>query len=205
MRILSAADLDNLAFSRETRILPVVVQHHATGEVLMLGYADREALRRCLETGELWLYSRSRRAYWRKGESSGNTHRVLEIHDDCDRDAVLILASPSGPTCHTGARSCFGALPTLPALRETIASRALAPIADSYTARLLGDANLRLKKLGEEAVELALACAAGDRERVADEAADLLYHALVACSASGVGLDEVLDRLGRRLPAAPSS
>lgn len=199
MRIDSPDDLGTLAFSETHPILPVVVQHHATGEVLMLGWADAEALRRCLETGELWLWSRSRREYWHKGATSGNTHAVLEIHADCDRDALLILASPDGPTCHTGERSCFGALPTLPALAATITSRTDAAPEASYTARLLGDENLRLKKLGEEAVELALACAGGEREGVVEEASDLIYHALVACAAAGVSAEDVLRRLhGRR-------
>jgi phosphoribosyl-ATP pyrophosphohydrolase/phosphoribosyl-AMP cyclohydrolase len=99
---------------------------------------------------------------------------VLEVHTDCDRDAVLILARAEGPTCHTGERSCFGALPTLAALDVTIASRAESAPEGSHTGRLLADQNLRLKKLGEEAVELALACAAGDRKAVVEEAADLV-------------------------------
>jgi phosphoribosyl-ATP pyrophosphohydrolase/phosphoribosyl-AMP cyclohydrolase len=112
MRIESRDDLETLAFTAEAPLLPVIVQHHATGEVLMLGHADREALRRSLDTGELWLWSRSRGELWHKGATSGNTHAVLEVHTDCDRDAVVILARAEGPTCHTGERSCFGALPT---------------------------------------------------------------------------------------------
>lgn len=199
MRIESPDAISELAFSESHPILPVIVQHHATGEVLMLGWADAEALRRCLDSGELWLWSRSRREYWHKGATSGNTHAVLEIHTDCDRDAVLILARPDGPTCHTGAPSCFGAQPTLAVLDATIASRAGAAPEESYTARLLADRNLRLKKLGEEAVELALACAEGDQEGVVEEASDLIYHALVACAAAGVRAEDVLRRLdGRR-------
>lgn len=199
MKIDSTDALDRLAFAGDPAILPAVVQHHATGEVLMLGYADAEALRRCLETGELWLWSRSRRSYWRKGETSGNTHEVLEMHADCDSDAVLLLARPRGPTCHTGERTCFGGLPTLPGLARTIADRAGAAPEGSHTARLLSDPNLRLKKLGEEAVELALACRAGDPEAITEEAADLLFHAIVACAAEGVGIEAVLERLaGRR-------
>lgn len=198
MRIPSPSDLGTLAFAADTGLLPVIVQHHATGEVLMLGHADAEALRRCLDTGKLWLWSRSRAEYWRKGATSGNGLDVLEMHTDCDRDAVLILARPRGPTCHTGARSCFGALPTLAALAATIASRTAAAPGESYTARLLADPNLRLKKLGEEAVELALACADGDSAGVADEAADLVYHTFVACAGAGVGVEEVLRRLDER-------
>ena len=198
MRISSPSDVGTLAFTTDTPLLPVIVQHHASGEVLMLGYADAEALRRCLETGDLWLWSRTRREYWHKGATSGNTHAVLEIHTDCDRDAVLVLARPRGPTCHTGGRSCFGGPPTLAALDATIARRGEETPENSHTARLLSDQNLRLKKLGEEAVELALACAAGEPDAVAEEAADLVYHALVACAGAGVRLDDVLRRLDQR-------
>lgn len=198
MRITSPSDVETLAFPPDSPLLPVIVQHHASGEVLMLGHADAEALRRCLETGELWLWSRTRREYWRKGATSGNTHAVLEMRTDCDRDAVLVLARPRGPTCHTGERSCFGGMPTLVALDAVIASRAAQAPEKSHTARLLADQNLRLKKLGEEAVELALACAAGDADAVGEEAADLLYHALVACVGAGVRLEDVLQRLDER-------
>lgn len=198
MKIESAEDIETLVTAGDPAILPVIVQHNATGEVLMLGHADREALRRCLSTGELWLWSRSRRSYWHKGATSGNTHEVVEMHTDCDRDAVLILARPRGPTCHTGDRSCFGALPTLAALAGTIAARAGGAPEDSYTARLLSDPNLRLKKLGEEAVELALACTSGRAESVVDEAADMFYHILVACAAEGVTTETVLARLDER-------
>ena len=179
--------------------MPLVAQDARTGEVLMLGFADRDALARTLADGELWFRSRSKGRPWRKGETSGNVLRVVSLHADCDADAVLALVVPAGPACHTGARSCFGAAPALVALADVLAERAAAPASpDSHTQRLLGDANLRLKKLGEEAVELALACARGERDRVAEEAADLLYHALVACRAAGVGVEEVLEALERR-------
>lgn len=199
--LASAADLDRLDFAKGGGLLPVVAQQATTGTVLMLGFADREALERTLRDGELWLYSRSRARLWRKGETSGNVLRVVALHSDCDADAVLALVAPAGPTCHTGARSCFDAAPTLAALAGVIAERAAAGDETSYTQRLLADPNLRLKKLGEEAVELALACAARDAERVAAEGADLLYHLLVACQAAGVDLDHLLATLqARRAP-----
>lgn len=196
----SAVDLDRLDFAKGGGLLPVVAQQATTGTVLMVGFADREALENTLRDGELWLYSRSRQRLWRKGETSGNVLRVVALHADCDADSVLALVAPAGPTCHTGARSCFGAAPTLATLADVIAARATAGDATSYTRRLLADDNLRLKKLGEEAVELALACAASDPERVAAEGADLLYHLLVACHAAEVDLDRLLATLQARRP-----
>ncbi|HET7321758.1 MAG TPA: bifunctional phosphoribosyl-AMP cyclohydrolase/phosphoribosyl-ATP diphosphatase HisIE [Longimicrobiaceae bacterium] len=198
MKIEGARAIEALDFARGGGLLPVVAQHARTGEVLMLGYADREALERSLPGGLLTFHSRSRDMLWTKGETSGNTLRVVSLHADCDRDAVLALVEPAGPTCHTGERSCFGAAPTLPALAGTLAARRAVPDGESYTGRLLNDRNLRLKKLGEEAVELAVACADGDSGRVREEAADLLYHLLTACLAEGVELDDILGVLEAR-------
>ncbi len=195
--------------------VPVIAQHHLTGDVLMIAYADRDALERTLESGLLTFRSRSRGTLWTKGESSGNLMRVVSLHADCDGDAILARVRPAGPACHTGARSCFdGATgsdapvplprPTLPALAQRLDARRDAPPAASYTARLLADRNLRLKKLGEEAAELAVACADEDAARVAEETADLLYHALVAALAAGVRLEAVLDVLAERA-AGPAS
>jgi phosphoribosyl-ATP pyrophosphohydrolase/phosphoribosyl-AMP cyclohydrolase len=203
-RIDRIEQLDALDFVRGGGLLPVVAQHARTGEVLMLGYADREALGRTLQSGTLWFWSRSRERLWQKGETSGNVLRLVALHADCDADALVALVEPAGPTCHTGRWSCFEAPPTLAALDRTLATRAAAPTEDSYTARLLGDRNLRLKKIGEEAAELAVACADQDTERAAEEAADLIYHALVVCRALGVSADRVLERLATRMhrPAA---
>jgi phosphoribosyl-ATP pyrophosphohydrolase/phosphoribosyl-AMP cyclohydrolase len=200
VRLASAADLDRLDFAKGGGTVPLVAQHAHTGEVLMLGHADREALARSLADRELWFLSRSKGRLWRKGETSGHVLRVVALHADCDLDAVLARVEPAGPTCHTGARSCFGAPPTLQALSGVIAERAAGPPGDSYTQRLLADPNLRLKKLGEEAVELAMACGTGDPEKVAGEAADLVYHVLVACTPVGVDSAAVLAALERRLP-----
>jgi phosphoribosyl-ATP pyrophosphohydrolase/phosphoribosyl-AMP cyclohydrolase len=196
--IASAADLDLLDFAKGGGLLPVVAQHFATGEVLMVAFADREAAAETLRSGELCFHSRSRGTLWRKGGTSGNVLRVVSLHADCDADSLLARVEPAGPTCHSGAWSCFSAPPTLAALAEVVAARAAGGDDGSYTRRLLDDPNLRLKKLGEEAVELALACSAGDRPRVAAEGADLLYHLLVACAGAGVAIDEVLQELERR-------
>jgi phosphoribosyl-ATP pyrophosphohydrolase/phosphoribosyl-AMP cyclohydrolase len=188
----------NIDFSKGDGLVPIIVQHFATGEVLMLGYGNEESLRRCQDTGELWLYSRSRDQLWHKGETSGNTQRVVGITTDCDGDAVLIRVQPNGPMCHTGSRSCFDVAPTLRTLSDVIAQRKSGAVTQSYTAKLLADENLRLKKIGEEAVELVMACKAGDRDKTANEAADLFYHSLVACAATGVDLDDILQKLEER-------
>ena len=164
----------------------------------MLGWGTEESLQRCRDTGELWLFSRSRNQLWHKGETSGNTQRVISITPDCDSDTMLIRVEPAGPICHNGTRSCFNDPPTLAAIADTIAQRATSNSESSYTSKLLGDENLRLKKIGEEAVELAIACQAGDNKKAAEEAADLIYHTLVACAAVGATLEDVLKALEDR-------
>lgn len=191
-------DTDRLDFSKADGLIPVIAQHHLTGDVLMLGYASRAALDASIDTGLLTFHSRSRDRLWTKGETSGNSMRVVSMHADCDADAVLARVDPAGPACHTGDRACFDAAPTLRALADTLEARRAADPASSYTARLLDDRNLRLKKLGEEAAELAIACADRDPARVAGEAADLLYHTLVAAMAAGVSLEDILAALADR-------
>src|SRR5690606_5443317 len=148
MRIENEDQLDRLDFAKGQGLVPVVAQHARTGEVLMVGYANREALARTLETGVVWYYSRSRQRLWQKGETSGNVHRLVSLHTDCDGDAIVARVDPAGPTCHTGDWSCFGAPPTLAALSAVLQERLAAPPERSYTAKLLADRNLRLKKLG---------------------------------------------------------
>ncbi len=198
MRIERAEQLEALDFAKGGGLVAVVAQHARTGEVLMLAYATREALERTLAEGTMWYFSRARDRLWRKGETSGNAQRLVSLHADCDADAVLARVEPAGPSCHTGAWSCFSAPPTLGALAARLRERVAERPEGSYTTRLLADPNLRLKKLGEEAVELALGCAAGDPARVAEEAADLLYHALVACLAEDVQPEAVLGVLEER-------
>lgn len=191
-------DLDALDFTKGEGLVTVVAQDARSGAVLMVAHADREALERTLATAELHLRSRTRGA-WKKGETSGNVLRVVELAADCDGDAVLAKVIAAGPACHTGSVSCFGdvalAADALAVLDRTIRSRAAAPAESeqrpSYTRRLLGDRNLRLKKIGEESGELIAALADGDRTRAAEEAADLVYHVLVALSAVGAGEADV--------------
>jgi phosphoribosyl-ATP pyrophosphohydrolase/phosphoribosyl-AMP cyclohydrolase len=198
VKIEGAAQLDQLDFSGGGGLIPVIAQHALTGEVLMLAYANREALERALADRVMWYFSRSRSALWRKGDTSGNVQRVVSLHGDCDGDAVTARVLPAGPACHTGAANCFDTAPTLSALDTIIAERAQSTTGSGYTQKLLADRNLRLKKLGEEAMELALACEREDRERIAEEAADLLYHALVACRAADVSVADVLAVLEAR-------
>lgn len=198
MIIDGAAQLDNLDFAKGAGLVPVIAQHATTGEVLMLAWANRDALERTLADGTAWYFSRSRGELWRKGQTSGNVQHVVSLHADCDNDSVLARVLPAGPACHTGAANCFDTAPTLADLDAIISERAGDTASSGYTRKLLDDRNLRLKKLGEEAVELALACERGDRERAAEEAADLLYHTLVACRGTGVTLADVLAALQSR-------
>lgn len=189
-------DLSRLDFEKGNGLVTVVAQDARTGAVLMVAHADREALDRTLATGEMHYRSRSR-GLWHKGATSGNVQRVVSLTVDCDGDAVLARVRPAGPACHTGTPSCFGdaalSSDALAALAATIAARAGADDrgGPGYTRRLLGDRNLRLKKIGEEATELVTACADGDAERASEEGLDLLYHMLVALQALGVTLDDL--------------
>src|SRR5688572_8359514 len=186
-------DLTSLNFDKSSGLVTVVTQDARTGAVLMVAHADREALERTIETGEMHYRSRTRGA-WHKGATSGNVQRVVALLADCDGDAVLARVAPAGPACHTGATSCFGdgalAADALGALDATVRGRAEGGAGGSYTRRLLADRNLRLKKLGEEAAELVLACADEDRPRAAEEGADLVYHTVVALRALGLSLDD---------------
>lgn len=189
-------------------LVPGIVQDAATGRVLMLGYLNEESLRLTRETGFVHFWSRSRGELWRKGETSGNTLRVVDIAVDCDGDALLVRAQPAGPTCHTGAVSCFeGGDPVrsfaeLDELWHVIADRAAQRPAGSYTTSLLeGGVDAVGRKVTEEATEVLLAAkdnAAGAGDRVAEEAADLVYHLLVLLAERDVAPAEVLEELASR-------
>jgi phosphoribosyl-ATP pyrophosphohydrolase/phosphoribosyl-AMP cyclohydrolase len=188
-------------------LVPCIVQDWHSGEVLTLAYMNAEALRCTRETGEMHFYSRSRATLWHKGETSGNTQAVKAIRYDCDADALLALVEPTGPACHTGERSCFHrgdlapAAPheSLPTLERTIAERAATRPENSYTARLLGDPQYAGAKVQEEAEEVVRAAREESDERVAEEAADVIYHLAVLLRGRGLSLadaEQVLD--GRR-------
>ena len=183
-------------------LLPVVVQDAGSGAVLMLAFANREAVELTLSTGEAHFWSRSRQSLWRKGETSGNSLRVVEVTADCDGDALLVRAIPAGPACHRGTRTCFEPNPArleLGWLAAVLEERRSADPATSYTARLLREGIERVaQKVGEEGVETAIAAVAGRREGVVSESADLLYHLLVLLQASGVEPGEIAEELLRR-------
>lgn len=199
----------------ENGLVPVVIQDARSGSVLTLAYADREALERTLQTRETHLWSRSRQAPWRKGETSGNVQQVESVHVDCDGDAVLYRVLPAGPACHTGATTCFEAtlLPTpgdaapggslaraLEHLRATFARRRTAAPEESYVAKLLAGGVDRIgKKVGEEATEVVIAAKNDDPNELTWEAADLLFHLLVMLEARGVSPDDVGAELLRRV------
>jgi phosphoribosyl-AMP cyclohydrolase / phosphoribosyl-ATP pyrophosphohydrolase len=196
----------DIAFD-ENGLVPCVIQDWASGEVLTLAYMNQEALDRTRETGEVHLYSRSRGEQWHKGATSGNTQTVKALRFDCDLDAVLALVVPAGPACHTGERTCFHNGDTaatapheaLPGLERTIASRAAEQPEGSYTAELLAEPGVVGDKVREEAEEVARAAREESDRRVAEEAADVLYHLAVLLRSRGLGLadaEEVL--LARR-------
>jgi len=189
----------------ENGLVPVVAQDAATGDVLTLAYANREAVKKTLSSGEAYYYSRSRNELWRKGATSGNTQRVVEVRLDCDSDALLYRVDPKGPACHTGEKTCFftvlsdetgeggreiGFGEMVEHLVGTIAERHRDMPEESYTAELLGRGTERVaQKVGEEAVEVVISALRNDR--LAEETADLVYHLLVLLEERGVGIGEV--------------
>jgi phosphoribosyl-ATP pyrophosphohydrolase/phosphoribosyl-AMP cyclohydrolase len=206
----------------ERGLVTCVVQDWRTGEVLMVAHMNEEALERTRRTGEVHLYSRSRRDMWHKGETSGNVQRVRQLRYDCDGDAIVALVEPAGPACHTGQRSCFyrdlegtadpavdappaPGEPTpatheaLPELERTLVSRARERPAGSYTVELLDDPSKIGSKVREEASEVAKAARSESEERVAEEGADLVYHLNVLLLSRDLSMAQVLELLnGRR-------
>jgi phosphoribosyl-ATP pyrophosphohydrolase/phosphoribosyl-AMP cyclohydrolase len=198
------ARFEELDFDKMGGLLPAVVQHFDTGQVLMLGYMNTEALDRTLQSGRVTFWSRSRNELWTKGDTSGNRLTLKEIRIDCDRDALLVLAQPTGPVCHRGELSCFGrerewsGLEFLPYLEDLIQQRQSLRPEESYTTRLFAKGlDEIVKKLGEEAVEVVVS-AGQDRQRSVEESADLLYHLLVFLTARELKLRQVIQELERR-------
>lgn len=205
---MAEIDISLIKFD-EKGLVPVVVQDSTTAEVLMTAWANEEALKLTADSGELTLWSRSRKELWKKGETSGNVMRVIELRIDCDGDTLLAIVDPAGPACHTGKRTCFyrslwgkensTEATFLGRLWGYLNIRKSEDPEESYTARLLAKGPSRVaQKVGEEGVETAIAAATGDREGFRYEAADLLYHLLVACISSGITFNEVLEELMSR-------
>ena len=190
----------------ENQLLPAIVQHVISGKVLMQGYMNPEALSHTLQSGNVTFFSRSKQRLWTKGESSGNTLKLVSIDSDCDADSLLVLAMPEGPTCHVGTETCWHnssanspQLAFLYDLEQVIKARQGADPASSYTASLFAKGVKRIaQKVGEEGVESALAAMAGDKEELANEAADLIFHLLVLLRSQQLDLNDVIKVLQQR-------
>jgi len=199
-------DLSRLDWPKGDGLLPAIIQHWRTGEVLMLGYMNTEALAQTQASGHVTFYSRSKQRLWTKGESSGNVLALKSIRIDCDADTLLIQADPHGPTCHTGTSSCFGdsvdvrpPLGFLAELDALVAQRHAERPAGSYTTKLFdGDIRRIAQKVGEEGVETALAAVIQGDEELLGESADLIFHLTVALRARGLSLRDVVQVLVER-------
>ena len=193
-----------LAWEKMDNLLPAIVQDAVTGKVLMQGYMNPEALETTLSSGKVTFFSRSKQRLWQKGETSGNTLDLVSVSSDCDDDSLLILANPNGPTCHTGAESCWfdgevADFTFIGDLERVLAARKSADPDSSYTAKLYSKGVKRIaQKVGEEGVETALAATVMDKEELRNEAADLLYHLTVLMQACDMSVSDAVDVLRAR-------
>ncbi|MEB8477974.1 bifunctional phosphoribosyl-AMP cyclohydrolase/phosphoribosyl-ATP diphosphatase HisIE [Cronobacter malonaticus] len=192
-----------LDWAKTDGLLPVVVQHAVSGEVLMLGYMNQDALHETEQSGKVTFFSRTKGRLWTKGETSGHFLNVVSITPDCDNDTLLVLANPIGSTCHLGTSSCFGEAHHqwhfLYQLEELLAARKTASPDSSYTARLYASGTKRIaQKVGEEGVETALAATVHDRDELVNEASDLVYHLLVLLQDQELDLSAVIENLRGR-------
>ncbi|WP_337010221.1 bifunctional phosphoribosyl-AMP cyclohydrolase/phosphoribosyl-ATP diphosphatase HisIE [Pantoea sp. AS142] len=192
-----------LDWDKTEGMMPVIVQHNVSGEVLMHGYMNPAALEKTLAEGNVTFFSRTKNRLWTKGETSGNFLQVVSITPDCDNDTLLVLANPIGPTCHLGTTSCFS--PAVPEwtflyqLEELLASRKTADPDSSYTARLYASGTKRIaQKVGEEGVETALAATVNDRDELTNEASDLVYHLMVLLQDQDLDFSAVINNLRTR-------
>ena len=198
----------------ERGLIPAIVQDVRTREVLTLAYMNAESFARTVETKETWFWSRSRNQLWHKGETSGNTQKVVELLLDCDGDAIVVLVEPAGPACHTGEQSCFGSASSarlittdqlLDRLYDLVKEREQTRPTGSYTTYLFNEGlDKILKKLGEESTETIVAAKNNEDERLISEVADLVYHLIVLLVARGISLDQIRAELGRRRTAGGS-
>ena len=193
-----------LNFNKMNGLIPAIIQDASTSKVLMLGFMNEESLEKTKQIGLVTFYSRTKNRLWTKGETSGNYLKVKEIIPDCDNDTLLIKVLPDGVVCHTGAQTCFGeenksGLEFLNYLTNLIESRKEANQDNSYTSKLFAAGSKRIaKKVGEEAVELALEAENGEMDRFIDEAADLLFHTMVLLSSRSINLNTIANRLKER-------
>ena len=188
-------------------LLPVVVQDHISGEVLMVAWANEEAIEKMKETGYTHFWSRSRQKMWQKGEESGHVQKIRSIQTDCDADTLLVKVEQTGVACHTGTPSCFNqvlygttedTMAILPELGRVIRDRHENPSDESYTCKLFNDETRMCKKIIEEAGEFALAIKDKDEEEMAWELADLIYHTMVAVEKTGLPMEKVYEKLSER-------
>lgn len=213
MLISHAAQADQIAWDKSGGLVPAIVQDGFDGRVLMQAWMSREALLQTLASGQATFWSRSRQAIWTKGETSGHFLSVSAIHADCDRDCLLILAAPEGPTCHRGSATCFDEeapvvpkLAFLAQLQRLVAERDRERPEGSYTTRLFNDGTRRIaQKVGEEGVETALAAASGSDDELCNEAADLIFHLLVLLQSRSLPLDRVVTTLHSRHNLKPAA
>nr|WP_099075043.1 bifunctional phosphoribosyl-AMP cyclohydrolase/phosphoribosyl-ATP diphosphatase HisIE [Proteus alimentorum] len=201
--MMNSETLVQLDWEKVDNLMPVVIQNAISGDVLMLGYMNKEALNVTLKSGNVTFYSRTKQRLWTKGETSGNFLKLVNIYPDCDNDTLLILANPIGPTCHNGTESCFAPAQSqwgfLYELENLLRERKNASPDSSYTARLYASGTKRIaQKVGEEGVETALAATVNDREELKNEASDLLYHLMVLLQDQSLSLSDVIGCLQAR-------
>jgi len=206
--MLTEQQIERLDWQKMAGLMPAIIQHAISGEVLMLGYMNQDAIQQTISRQKVTFFSRSKQRLWTKGESSKNYLHLVDIGTDCDQDTLLVLAKPDGPTCHTGSNSCFTSQSTnemqsqlgfLYELEQLIAGRKSADASSSYTAKLYASGTKRIaQKVGEEGVETALAAMARDREELTNEAADLMYHLLVLLQDQALSFSDVTERLKER-------
>ncbi|CRL63297.1 bifunctional phosphoribosyl-AMP cyclohydrolase/phosphoribosyl-ATP diphosphatase HisIE [Proteus vulgaris] len=200
---MNSETLAQLDWEKVDNLMPVIIQNAISGDVLMLGYMNREALDVTLKSRNVTFYSRTKQRLWTKGETSGNFLKLVNIYPDCDNDTLLILANPIGPTCHNGTESCFAPAQSqwgfLYELENILRERKNASPDSSYTARLYASGTKRIaQKVGEEGVETALAATVNDREELRNEASDLLYHLMVLLQDQSLSLSDVIGCLQER-------
>ncbi|WP_272679388.1 bifunctional phosphoribosyl-AMP cyclohydrolase/phosphoribosyl-ATP diphosphatase HisIE [Providencia sp. PROV032] len=201
--MLTTEQCSQLAWQKVDNLMPVIVQHAVSGDVLMLGYMTPEALKVTLDSRKITFFSRTKQRLWTKGETSNNFLNLVDIYPDCDSDTLLALALPDGPTCHNGTQSCFAPAQSdwgfLFELETLLKERKTASPESSYTARLYASGTKRIaQKVGEEGVETALAATVNDRAELTNEAADLMYHLMVLLQDQELDLSTIIKRLKER-------